>query len=184
MSMFRIQKNKDNPYVILNKGFLNNPKLSAKAKGLLAYLLSLPDDWQIYENELVKHFKDGRDSLRSGIQELVKEGYIERVRMRNDDGTLGAYEYSVYEDLNHIGKSNIGKSNIGESNIGKSNIGKSNTTNNKKINNKKTNKKITNNTPEKPDGKKNNFNNFEQRTYDFDALEKKLLGWGEEEEKK
>jgi hypothetical protein len=172
--MFRIQKNKENPYVMLNKEFLQNPNLSAKAKGILAYLLSLPDDWQIYENELITHFKDGRDSIRAGIKELVDIGYIERERTRNENGTLGAYNYSVYEELNHIGKSNIGKSNIGESNIGKTNIGKSDTTNKNKTNKKNTNK---NKTKQSPKSKQGRFNDFEQREYNYDELEKRLLGW-------
>jgi hypothetical protein len=56
VAVFRIQKDKENPYVILNKQFLHEPILTAKAKGILAYLLSLPDDWKIYESELIKHF--------------------------------------------------------------------------------------------------------------------------------
>ncbi|UZM97330.1 hypothetical protein OL548_19285 [Lysinibacillus sp. MHQ-1] len=41
--IYRVVKN-DN-FVVLDKGFLNNDQLSWKAKGLLAYMLSLPDDW-------------------------------------------------------------------------------------------------------------------------------------------
>ena len=115
MSVFRVNKDKDNPYVIINKQFLEDSKLSWKAKGLLSYLLSLPDDWQIYESELVKHSKDGRDSTKSAIKELIDNGYIERERKRDEKGMLKHYEYSVYERSIHIGKSNVGKSNVGES---------------------------------------------------------------------
>ncbi|MHC1685004.1 MAG: DnaD domain protein [Clostridiaceae bacterium] len=48
------------------------------------------------------------------------------------------------------------------------------------INLKDTIKKSSNKTYKKQNGKNTttgNFNNFEQRTYDFDDLEKKLLGW-------
>jgi len=112
-SMFRVSKDKNNPYVILNKEFLNDVNLTLKAKGLLTYLLSLPDDWQIYENEIVQHHKDGRDSLKSAIKELMDNNYIERSRIRDTGGHLKCYEYRVYETSNHNGKPYVGKPNVG-----------------------------------------------------------------------
>ena len=96
-SIFRIKKDKDNPYVLLNKQFLNNADLTLKGKGLLTYLLSLPDDWKIYEDEIVKHHKDGKASVRSTIKELISTGYIKRERIRNSSGQLNGYNYYVYE---------------------------------------------------------------------------------------
>jgi predicted transcriptional regulator len=113
--IIRVKKNKENPYVMMNKHGLTNPNLSWKAKGILAYLLSLPDDWQIYETELVKHAKDGRDSLKKGLQELIDAGYIYRERIRNEKGQLKGYDYLVYEVPNQSGFSNVGFSNVGES---------------------------------------------------------------------
>ena len=114
-SMFRVSKDKDNPYVMINKEFLNDINLSLKAKGLLTYLLSLPDDWQIYESELVQHHKDGRDSLKSAIKELMNNHYIKRSRIRDNEGHLKCYEYRVYETSYHNGLSNVGETNIGKS---------------------------------------------------------------------
>lgn len=114
-NIFRIKKDKDNPYLMMNKEPLNNANLSWKAKGLLTYLLSLPDDWKIYEEEISKHAKDGKDSLKSAIKELITNGYIERERIRNSSGQLKGYAYCVYEVPNHNGKSIDGNSNDGES---------------------------------------------------------------------
>jgi len=97
MSMFRIEKNKENPYVMLNKLFLQDERLSAKAKGILAYFLSLPDDWQFYETEIAKHFSDGVKSINVGIKELIKYHYIIREQNRNEKGRFGSYTYCVYE---------------------------------------------------------------------------------------
>jgi hypothetical protein len=113
--MFRMVKDKSNPYVMVNKEFLNDANLSLKAKGLLTYFMSLPDDWQIYESEIVKHHRDGRDSLSTAVKELIENGYIQRQRIRDKKGRLMAYEYRVYEVPTHIGKSCVGKSKIGES---------------------------------------------------------------------
>ena len=82
-AIYRVAKDKNNPYVMINKALLKDEGLSWKAKGILSYLLSLPDDWQIYESELQNHASDGIDSLRSGIQELIQHGYIHRKR-RNE----------------------------------------------------------------------------------------------------
>lgn len=97
MAIYRTKKDKENPYVMLNKFFLNDQRLSFKAKGLLAYLLSKPNDWVVMEKELVKASKDSRDSVRSGIKELIETGYIVRDQSRGTKGQFGHVEYDVYE---------------------------------------------------------------------------------------
>jgi|SRR5690606_6156707 len=93
---------------------IHDSRLSFKAKGILTYLLSRPDDWQVYEVEIIKHAKDGRDSVRSGIKELIDCGYIERTERRNEKGQFKGYEYEVYEVPNRSGKSDMGNSDIGQ----------------------------------------------------------------------
>jgi len=128
--IIRVIKNNDNPYVMMNKYCLQDKNLSWKAKGLLAYLLSLPDDWQIYQSELQKHSTDGKDSLKKGIEELIKNHYMIRNQTRNPKGQLIGYEYQVYEVPTESGKSDYGFSKVGESA----------TTNNYSTDNKSTNK--------------------------------------------
>ena len=96
MATFRVYKESGN-FVTVHKNFIHDPNISWKAKGILLYLLSRPDDWQVYEKELEKHSLDGRDSLKNGIKELEATGYIVRTRKRDDKGRLREYEYSVYE---------------------------------------------------------------------------------------
>lgn len=43
MSVFRIEKTKD--FTVISNYYLQDKKLNLKAKGLLSYMLSLPDDW-------------------------------------------------------------------------------------------------------------------------------------------
>jgi DNA-binding Lrp family transcriptional regulator len=132
-AMFRVNKDKNNPYVMLNKGLLNDERLSWKAKGILSYLLSLPDDWQIYELEVQKHSVDGIDSLKTGIKELIKNGYIKREQIRNDKGHFIGYEYQVYEVSTESGKSNDGESNNGESHTTNNDLSNNDLTNNEYI---------------------------------------------------
>ncbi|MBY6900226.1 DnaD domain protein [Clostridium botulinum] len=98
MAVFRVIKDKNNPYVIKNTYYDFDSRLSLKAKGLMGIFLSRPDNWKFYNKEILKHCKDGKDSLNSAINELIKAGYIERDLKRDTKGKLlGGYDYSVYE---------------------------------------------------------------------------------------
>ena len=97
-NILRISKDKENPYVMINKNVMQDERLSWKARGLMGYLLSLPDDWVLYTEELEKHSeKDGRESLASGIKELIKYGYIAREQAREKKGSFGLWTYVVVE---------------------------------------------------------------------------------------
>lgn len=149
MATFRAIKESGN-FVTVHKNFIHDKKLTFKAKGILLYLLSRPDDWQIYETEILNHTMDGKDSLKSGIKELEEVGYITRTRKRNNKGHLNGYEYLVYEHPiqsgnSYLGKTDDGKPNIGESDDGKTVNGKSVSTNNNSTNNDFTNNNKTKN---------------------------------------
>lgn len=128
MGIYRVVKDKENPYVMVNKSFVNDKSLSWKAKGILLYLLSKPDDWKIYESDIIKNSSDGRDSVRSGIKELIEAGYIERTLRQDVKGRLMGYEYCVYEVSTVDGKTDNGLSDNG----------KPDTTNNELTNNELT----------------------------------------------
>lgn len=92
----RTHKNKN--YTVLDNTALKDENLSWQAKGLLSYLLSLPDDWQIYISELQTHAKNGKASTANTINELIDAGYITRSRLKNKStGKFEGYEYHVYE---------------------------------------------------------------------------------------
>ena len=57
--IFRIKKH-DHGYVILDGKLLNNASLSLRAKGLLAWFLSKPDNWVVVMSDLKARHKDGR----------------------------------------------------------------------------------------------------------------------------
>ena len=90
-------KRKTNFTIIGNTG-LKDKRLTLKAKGLLAYMLSLPDDWTFYETELTKHSKDGRDAIRSALRELEGAGYLVRNQERKDSGKFGQKEWKVWDE--------------------------------------------------------------------------------------
>jgi hypothetical protein len=95
MPVFRTEKVSD--YAVIAKHHLKNRALSYKAKGLLTFMLCVPDDWDFSMAGLATLAGDGIDGVRSGIRELEKHGYLTRRRIRGTDGKLGDIEYTVHE---------------------------------------------------------------------------------------
>jgi hypothetical protein len=104
MTTYRVKHSKENPYVKLDKGFLQSKDLSAKAKGILAYLLSLPSDWRICLSHLVKVFSDGEASIRSGLRELKQAGYLTKASVRDRTGQIVSWVTDVYETPHRFNK--------------------------------------------------------------------------------
>jgi hypothetical protein len=98
MSIIRVQKRREHPYVIMETTALNDEHLSFRARGLHAYLMSKPDSWEVNIRHLEAQSKrDGRHAIRATLQELEREGYIHRQRQRNEKGQLVGWVTVVYE---------------------------------------------------------------------------------------
>ncbi|MCH8641136.1 conserved phage C-terminal domain-containing protein [Staphylococcus lugdunensis] len=143
MATFRTIK-ESGDFVTVHKSFIFDSNLSAKAKGILLYFLSRPDNWQIYTSEVVKHMNDGQKSINSGIQELMKHKYVHRIQKRTEAGIFNGYEYLVYEKPTEMPFSANGLSANGFSENGKTENRKGQTTNNNRTNNDLTNIDNTN----------------------------------------
>lgn len=96
MSIVRVEK-REYPFVQIDKEPLKDAGLSWKAKGLLAYLLSRPDDWEVHPKQLQGVSTDGRDATYAALRELGEAGYIEKQQRRGEDGHFTGTEYVVYE---------------------------------------------------------------------------------------
>lgn len=83
--------------MISNVG-LRDKNLSFKAKGLLAYMLSLPDDWVFYESEITKHATDGKHSVRAGLQELESNSYLVKNQSRDESGKFSNVEWILHDE--------------------------------------------------------------------------------------
>lgn len=95
MPVFRVDKSRD--FTVVANCVFKDRTLSAKAKGILVEMLSLPENWDYTLKGLTTLFSDGIDSIRQGINELEKHGYIVRERKRDARGRLGGMEYVIYE---------------------------------------------------------------------------------------
>lgn len=79
------------PYEQLARSVLQDDSLSFGARGLWALMRSMPDDWVWNETWLIKASPEGRDALRSKLNELIKAGLLERKRQ-----VLKKTEWVVY----------------------------------------------------------------------------------------
>lgn len=95
--VIRVQKRPNN-FVMMDKSFLEDTRLSYKAKGILAYLLSKPDNWKVIVGNLVNYSTDGKASVYAGLKELKDSGYYEKIPVRNETRTrIIRWESTVYE---------------------------------------------------------------------------------------
>lgn len=95
MAVYRVVKEKN--YTVVDNGFIDDPNLSWKAKGILLYFLRLPSDWKINLNEIERHATDGISSLKAGIKELTKNGYTKRQPVRDENGVFVGWETLIFE---------------------------------------------------------------------------------------
>lgn len=94
MSVFKIEKSKN--YTVMSNYHLRDKNLSYKAKGLLSFMLSLPEDWDYSINGLVSISKEGVKAIRNILQELQRYGYLVIDKKQNEVGQF-EYEYLIYE---------------------------------------------------------------------------------------
>ena len=94
MAVFRIEKNKD--YTVMSNYHLRDKNLTFKAKGMLSFMLSLPDNWDYSLSGLCSVSKEGITSIRSTLNELEKFKYLKIKKVKDSKG-LFEYEYYIYE---------------------------------------------------------------------------------------
>ena len=95
MDIVRVIKSKD--YTTICNRIFKDRRLSLKAKGLLAMLLSFSDTWKLSISGLYSILKEGKVSIRSTMNELIKYGYVERERVKNKKGVYIGINYIVFE---------------------------------------------------------------------------------------
>lgn len=94
--IIRIKDKTENFSVIYNACF-RDKTISMQAMGLFAYLMTLPNDWEIHKEELVSHFSNGRDAVYKAFDELVEKGFIVVEEIKGEKGHFGKKVYKVFE---------------------------------------------------------------------------------------
>ena len=76
---------------------LRRTDLSLKAKGLIAFLLSLPGDWVLYKTTLPNYCTDGKASIDTAWVELEDAGFIQSFKIIDKQGKLRGWNHLVYD---------------------------------------------------------------------------------------
>jgi len=93
----RAARDKERPYFSLSRAVAQNRELSWEARGVMSYLLSKPDDWQIQVSDL-RQKNCGRDKVYRILDELMAAGYLHRHQEQDKKGKFLGYSYVLYEE--------------------------------------------------------------------------------------
>lgn len=94
-----VRVNKTSNYTVISNNVFKDQNLSLKAKGLLTTILSLPDNWKYSIDGLTRLCADGRNTVATAINELIKAGYIVRTQKFDEAGKFSGYIYDIYEEI-------------------------------------------------------------------------------------
>lgn len=94
MAVFRVDKS--NNYTVMSNYHLRDKGLSLKGKGLLSFMLSLPEEWDYSLNGLAKVLKEGETAINNVLDELKEKHYLKIAKERSPKGTF-EYIYNIYE---------------------------------------------------------------------------------------
>lgn len=97
VTVLRVER-RDSNFLVVKKTCLQDAELSWGAKGLHSYLMGMHHDWRVCVRDLVNHATNGRDAVRSLLNELKNKGFITVEHDRdNTTGRFGQYDYVVHE---------------------------------------------------------------------------------------
>ncbi len=96
MTVIKVKSIQNNFTIVPNE--MINDKLSWAARGMLLYLCSKPDDWEVCLQDLINQTKgcqkgSGRDQTRKIMDELIHCGYMRKTQKR----LSGRFERNDYE---------------------------------------------------------------------------------------
>ena len=97
MAVFRVEKNLN--YTTMSNFHLRDKKISLKAKGLLSFMLSLPEDWDYSLNGLVSVLKEEETAIKTALDELKENGYlrVDKLLPNQTESKKIEYVYNIFE---------------------------------------------------------------------------------------
>ena len=136
-----IKTKKEKNFTVLDNTFIKDTRLSWKAKGLMTYLLSLPDDWTIHLSEIEQHATDGKSALRSAINELKEFGYL-KAEQKRENNRFAEMVYIIIENPDSPLTDFQQTENLQTENLNSENQTLQNTNNDKVLNKQSTDNNI------------------------------------------
>lgn len=133
MNRIKVEKNKD--YTIISNVFLRDKSLSLKAKGVLAMVMAMKEDWDFTINGFCKITKEGEAAIYTAIKELKDNGYCKESKIRDENKRIIGNEYTFYEiQQTKVADNQLNCENQDLGFLNQENQGQLNTNNNKILN--------------------------------------------------
>jgi hypothetical protein len=100
----------DDHFTQIPNEWLRDTRLSFKARGLLALVMSHISGWSLSIASLADHNQEGRDAIRTAISELEKYGYLTRSQV-NQDGKFGEAIWVTHDPTDYPSSENPSSEN-------------------------------------------------------------------------
>lgn len=101
------------PFTQVPNEILYRPDVSMKAKGIWAYMNAKPDGWFFAADRIADECTDGRDSIRTGLKELLQAGLLSAKKQPNGRFVYTLKIGSFPQDENSFPQTKDGKSVLG-----------------------------------------------------------------------
>lgn len=86
------------PYFMMLRTTAQDSTLSFEARGLIAYLLSKPNDWEINKADLMREGGLGRTKMKRIMDELTTAGYMTISQERDENERFLVVVYTLHEE--------------------------------------------------------------------------------------
>lgn len=96
--MNKVSRVKNTNFTVISNVFLRDKNLSIKAKGFLAVVMGLPEDWEFSIKGICAILKEGKSAIYGVIDELKEKGYCVVTKERNESGLFSGNDYTFYEE--------------------------------------------------------------------------------------
>ena len=84
-------------FTLIRNDVLRDARLSFRARGILASILSRPDNWVTSADRLAKEAKEGRGAILAAMKELQDHGYLLRTKVQDPETGQWASAVVVYD---------------------------------------------------------------------------------------
>jgi len=98
--IFRGKLHFESQFTQIHNAWIRDPNISYKAKGLLTYLLSHEVGYTITIGQIIRESGDGKQAVRSALEELIKAGYLETQRTTDERGYNAGLAYFIKDPAN------------------------------------------------------------------------------------
>lgn len=87
-----------NKFTIMPNTYLHDQSVSLNARGIMATMFSLPEDWDFSAAGLIKILPDGARVVKGALKELEEHGYLIREQVKDSKGRFGKMNYILVPD--------------------------------------------------------------------------------------